>query len=101
MRNVTRYRVIRTQSSASIDSEVRYSLLISGVVGGGSLGAIANVTGLRDRGFTGAPFLKWAGGKTQLLTQFERFLPHDFRAYAEPFVGSGALFFHLRRTRGI
>jgi len=48
----------------------------------------------------GAPFLKWAGGKTQLLSQLERFLPDDFNAYAEPFVGSGALFFHLRRTRG-
>ncbi len=65
------------------------------------MGAIANVCRSQRREFAGAPFLKWAGGKTQLLSQLERFLPDDFNAYAEPFVGSGALFFHLRRTRGI
>jgi DNA adenine methylase len=41
------------------------------------------------------PFLKWAGGKRQLLPQLRRFIPRDFRAYCEPFVGSGALFFDL------
>ena len=41
------------------------------------------------------PFLKWAGGKRQLLPQLRRFIPLDFRAYHEPFVGSGALFFDL------
>jgi DNA adenine methylase len=48
----------------------------------------------------GAPFLKWAGGKTQLLPQLSRLLPSDFGRYAEPFVGSAALFFQLRRSRG-
>jgi DNA adenine methylase len=44
------------------------------------------------------PFLKWAGGKTQLLEQFQPLLPApaSYRRYLEPFVGSGALFFHLR-----
>jgi DNA adenine methylase len=41
------------------------------------------------------PFLKWAGGKRQLLPQLRRFVPADFRAYHEPFVGSGAMFFDL------
>jgi DNA adenine methylase len=41
------------------------------------------------------PFLKWAGGKRQLLPQLRRFVPKEFRAYHEPFVGSGALFFDL------
>jgi DNA adenine methylase len=41
------------------------------------------------------PFLKWAGGKQQLLTQYEGRFPKDFRRYFEPFVGSGAVFFHL------
>jgi DNA adenine methylase len=41
------------------------------------------------------PFLKWAGGKRQLLPQLRRFVPAGFRAYHEPFVGSGALFFDL------
>ena len=44
------------------------------------------------------PFLKWVGGKTQLLGQFSRFLPPrgSYSKYLEPFVGSGAVFFHLR-----
>ncbi|HEX3345081.1 MAG TPA: DNA adenine methylase [Polyangiaceae bacterium] len=44
------------------------------------------------------PFLKWAGGKSQLLEQFATLLPRpgSYRRYLEPFVGSGALFFHLR-----
>ncbi len=46
------------------------------------------------------PFLKWAGGKTQLLGQLDTFFPQRFSAYHEPFAGSAAVFFHLRRTRG-
>jgi DNA adenine methylase len=43
------------------------------------------------------PFLKWAGGKTQLLPQFERFYPREpITRYIEPFLGSGAVFFHVR-----
>jgi DNA adenine methylase len=42
------------------------------------------------------PFLKWAGGKTQLLPELERRVPACFGDYHEPFVGSGALFFRLR-----
>jgi len=53
-----------------------------------------------ERGHSAQPFLKWAGGKTQLLGHVARFLPPAFGAYAEPFVGSGALFFFLRKTRG-
>lgn len=41
------------------------------------------------------PFLKWAGGKRQLLPQLRRFYPRHFRRYWEPFVGSGAVFFDL------
>lgn len=44
-----------------------------------------------------APFLKWAGGKGALLEQYVCFFPRRrARAYYEPFVGSGAVFFHLR-----
>ncbi len=44
------------------------------------------------------PFLKWAGGKGQLLAQYDRFFPTDRgRAYFEPFAGSGAVFFELRK----
>ena len=41
------------------------------------------------------PFLKWAGGKRQLLPQLARFHPLEFGNYFEPFLGSGALFFDL------
>jgi DNA adenine methylase len=43
------------------------------------------------------PFLKWAGGKGQLLEQYELFFPTEpMNCYFEPFVGSGAVFFYLR-----
>jgi DNA adenine methylase len=42
------------------------------------------------------PFLKWAGGKGQLLEQMGPLLPRDFGRYFEPFLGGAALFFHLR-----
>jgi len=41
------------------------------------------------------PFLKWAGGKRQLLPHLRRFYPDDLRGYHEPFLGSGAVFFDL------
>ena len=46
------------------------------------------------------PFLKWAGGKTQLLPVIEELLPSSFAkqrsiTYIEPFVGGGAVMFHL------
>jgi len=44
------------------------------------------------------PFLKWAGGKRQLLRELRRYVPREFPAYHEPFLGSGALFFDLWRS---
>ncbi len=43
------------------------------------------------------PFLKWAGGKAQLLDRLARRAPLWFMGYHEPFVGGGALFFRLCR----
>lgn len=48
------------------------------------------------------PYLKWAGGKAQLLNELEKRLPSDrlnnrtITRYVEPFVGGGALFFYLK-----
>lgn len=42
------------------------------------------------------PFLKWAGGKTQLLEKINQELPNDinrYSRYVEPFIGAGAVFF--------
>lgn len=46
------------------------------------------------------PFLKWAGGKAQLIDQILRRLPDELKfgkiqRYVEPFIGGGALFFHI------
>jgi DNA adenine methylase len=46
------------------------------------------------------PFLKWAGGKRQLLSRIRQFYPPHFERYIEPFVGSGAVFFDLA-SRGM
>lgn len=43
------------------------------------------------------PFLKCPGGKTQILDLLDRRLPPTFNDYYEPFLGGGALFFHLFR----
>lgn len=47
------------------------------------------------------PFLKWAGGKTQLADALMERMPFSFHTYHEPFVGSGALFFRLYREQKI
>jgi DNA adenine methylase len=52
---------------------------------------------------TAKPFLKWAGGKTQLLEQFTNVFPSELREgyiknYYEPFLGSGAVFFFIAQN---
>ncbi|MBQ4529787.1 MAG: DNA adenine methylase [Lachnospiraceae bacterium] len=42
-----------------------------------------------------APFVKWAGGKRQLLPQIKERMPEKYNKYYEPFVGGGALTFEL------
>lgn len=41
------------------------------------------------------PFVKWAGGKTQLLDKLVALLPKEYNHYFEPFIGGGALLFHV------
>lgn len=42
------------------------------------------------------PFVKWAGGKRQLLPEIWKYVPKSFGRYFEPFVGGGAVFFELQ-----
>lgn len=59
-----------------------------------SSAAVAELQHL-ERAPDASPFLKWVGGKGQLLSQIEPLLPAQFGRHIEPFVGGGALFFHL------
>jgi DNA adenine methylase len=49
------------------------------------------------------PYLKWAGGKRQLLPEIKKQLPGDVQSctYYEPFVGAGALFFDLQPAEAV
>ena len=47
------------------------------------------------------PFLKWAGGKRQLLPAIKEYLPKKFTQYYEPFVGAGAVLFSLQPKKSV
>ena len=49
------------------------------------------------------PYLKWAGGKRQILPEIKEHLPQNFRSlhYHEPFLGAGALFLNLQPRRAV
>ena len=53
-------------------------------------------TRIQPRVKDAAPFMKWVGGKRALLPQLEALFPQRFDRYFEPFVGGGAVFFHLQ-----
>lgn len=50
-------------------------------------------------GLSAKPFVKWAGGKRQLLPQLLDNIPQRFNAYYEPMIGAGALFFSLQADK--
>ena len=67
---------------------------------------VQSVVGTRAQGRSQSapsvkPFLKWAGGKRQLLPALRRFYPAKFKTYREPFLGSGAVFFDLINQQAI
>ena len=43
----------------------------------------------------GKPFVKWAGGKRQIIDKLKEYIPEEYGTYYEPFVGGGALLFEL------
>lgn len=47
------------------------------------------------------PFIKWVGGKRQILPALTARVPEHFGTYHEPFVGGGALFFAMRPERAV
>lgn len=49
----------------------------------------------------GKPFVKWAGGKRQIIDKLKEYVPEEFDIYYEPFVGGGALLFELSPTKAV
>lgn len=47
------------------------------------------------------PFLKWPGGKRWFVSQYAHLLPSSYKRYIEPFVGGGAVFFHISPKKSI
>ena len=47
------------------------------------------------------PFVKWAGGKRQLLSQIQERMPENYNHYFEPFVGGGAVFFGTQPSKAL
>ena len=49
----------------------------------------------------GKPFVKWAGGKRQIIDKLKQYVPEEFNIYYEPFIGGGALLFELSPKRAV
>ena len=47
------------------------------------------------------PFVKWAGGKRQVINELLKYVPDEFDTYYEPFVGGGALLFELSPKKAV
>ena len=49
----------------------------------------------------GKPFVKWAGGKRQIIDKLMMYAPYEYDTYFEPFVGGGALLFELSPKKAV
>lgn len=49
----------------------------------------------------GKPFVKWAGGKRQIIDKLKKYVPDEFDTYYEPFIGGGALLFELSPKKAV
>ena len=49
----------------------------------------------------GKPFVKWAGGKRQIIKELTKLAPLEYSTYYEPFVGGGALLFELSPKKAV
>jgi len=47
------------------------------------------------------PLIKWSGGKSDEIKQFEKYLPESFDTYIEPFIGGGSLYFYLSPQKAV
>ena len=49
----------------------------------------------------GKPFVKWAGGKRQIIDELKKHIPGEYNCYYEPFIGGGALLFELSPKKAV
>lgn len=70
---------------------------------GGVSGRTESVSGTstEEQSSVVSPFLKWAGGKRWLVADYADLFPKTFNRYIEPFLGSGAVFFHMLPKKAI
>ena len=47
-----------------------------------------------------SPFIQWVGGKRSLIEKYNPYIPIEFNRYFEPFLGGGAMFYHLHSKYG-
>jgi DNA adenine methylase len=47
------------------------------------------------------PLFKWSGGKSDEISRFKQYIPASYDTYLEPFVGGGALYFHLTPRKAV
>ena len=51
--------------------------------------------------FKAKPFVKWAGGKRQIIDKLKKYIPDEYDVFYEPFVGGGALLFELAPKKAV
>lgn len=56
---------------------------------------------VHERDIIMKPIIKYRGGKTKEIPLFQQFIPNDYDRYIEPFVGGGAVYFHLAPQNSI
>ena len=47
------------------------------------------------------PLIKWSGGKSDEIKQFEKYFPVDYKTFIEPFIGGGSVYFYLNPAKAV
>ncbi len=95
-----KFRNLKKLSNASVEDLADIKGV--GLAKAAQIKAAFEIASRINNGYSNAePFLKWAGGKNQLLNQYSPLFPVKYNKYLEPFLGGGAVFFHLKPEKAI